>query len=227
MDVHLYANYSAVKALCLDTLNEDRLALIIKNYMMNERIPEPERINKEESVFLLRNPNKSVCGFDIKIGVSLANVLKTSVISSMEMEFLLKFFEDRKYMITIDIETRTIFIFLRKDIKSTEILEGYFYASMCGLYICMARRIPIDLLLRCETSELSYPLLNTYILRKKFADSNSNLQLSIAIQSVCAMDLIVSNEYKAFVNSLEENGWTTKTNLLAVDAWRFCKETSG
>lgn len=46
-------------------------------------------------------------------------------------------------MITIDIETRTIFIFLRKDIKSTEILEGYFYASMCGLYICMARRIPI------------------------------------------------------------------------------------
>lgn len=56
--VHLYANYSAVKALCLDTLNEDRLALIIKNYMMNERTPEPQMINQEESVFLLGNPCK-------------------------------------------------------------------------------------------------------------------------------------------------------------------------
>lgn len=56
--VHLYANYSAVKVLCLDTLNEDRLALIIKNYMINERIPDPKRLNKEESVFLLSNPSK-------------------------------------------------------------------------------------------------------------------------------------------------------------------------
>lgn len=56
--VHLYANYLAVKVLCLDTLNEDRLALIIKNYMINERIPEPKKLNKEESVFLLDNPSK-------------------------------------------------------------------------------------------------------------------------------------------------------------------------
>lgn len=45
-----------------------------------------------------------------------------------------------------------------------------------------------------------------YILHKKFANSNSNVQLSPAIQSVCATDLIVSNEYKAFITSLEMNG---------------------
>lgn len=56
--VHMFANYSAVKVLCLDTLNEDRLALNIKNYMINERILEPKRMNKEESVFLLGNPSK-------------------------------------------------------------------------------------------------------------------------------------------------------------------------
>ncbi|EFN84004.1 RUS1 family protein C16orf58 homolog [Harpegnathos saltator] len=219
--VHLYANYSAVKALCLDTLNEDRLALIIKNYMMNERISEPQKINKEESVFLLGNPSKEICGFNIKIGASFASLLKRNVISSMEMEFLLKFFEDRRYLITIDIETRTIFIILKKDIKPIEVLEGYFYAFMCGLYICMAKQISVNLLLRSETFEISYPLLNTYILHKKFANSNSNVQLSIAIQSVCATDLIVSNEYKAFVSSLEMNGWITETNLLGVGAWRF------
>jgi len=86
---------------------------------------------------------KSVCGFDIKIGVSFASVLKRNVISSMEMEFLLKFFEDRKYLITIDIETRNIFIILKKNAQPADVLEAYFYASMCGLYICMARMIPV------------------------------------------------------------------------------------
>lgn len=61
----------------------------------------------------------------------------------MEMEFLLKFFEDRKYLITIDSETRTIFVILKKDVKPIEVLEGYFYASMCGLHICMVKQIPI------------------------------------------------------------------------------------
>lgn len=84
-----------------------------------------------------------MCGFDIKIGVSFTSVLKRNVISSMEMEFLLKFFEDRKYLITIDIERRTISIILKKDIKPSEVLEGYFYAAMCGLYICLMKKIPI------------------------------------------------------------------------------------
>jgi len=63
-----------------------------------------------------------------------------------------------------------------------------------------------DLLLKSETSEPSYPLLNTYILYKKFMDSNSNTQLSIPIQSICATDLIVSNEYKTFLENLNING---------------------
>lgn len=56
--VHIYANYSAVRALCLNTLNEDRLALIIKNYMVHERISEPQNINKEESIFSFGNISK-------------------------------------------------------------------------------------------------------------------------------------------------------------------------
>jgi len=86
---------------------------------------------------------KNVCGFNIEIGISFADILKRDIISSMEMEFLLKFFEDRKYLITIDIKRRNISIILKKDIRSVEILEAYFYASMCGFYICIAKKIPI------------------------------------------------------------------------------------
>lgn len=178
MAVHLSANYLAVKALCLDTLNEARLALIVRHYMTNKRVPKSQSINKKESIFPIGNPSKSViikiillyiffvfplyteemvrynicytlflakrvCGFDIKIGVSFASVLKKIEISSMEMNFLLTFFEDRKYLITMDIETRSIFVILKTNAQPTDILEAYFYASMCGFYICIAQKIPI------------------------------------------------------------------------------------
>ncbi|KAL0116620.1 hypothetical protein PUN28_009927 [Cardiocondyla obscurior] len=220
--VHLYANYSAVKALCLDTLNEDRLAIIIKNFITNEQIPKPQKVNKEESVFLLKNPTRNVHGFHIKIGASFASILKRNIISSIETEFLLKFFKNRKYILGIDIKKRNIFIILKKNAQPVEILEAYFYASMCAFYLCIARKIPIDILLTPETSEISYPLLNIYILHKLFRSSNSNVHLSsVTIQSICAIDEIISDEYKTFLESLEKNGWKTETNLLAVDAWRF------
>lgn len=219
--VHLLANYLAVKALCLDTLNEARLALVVRNYMTNERIPDSKIINKKESIFRLGNPTKRVCGFDIKIGVSFASVLKKDAISSMEMNFLLTFFEDRKYLITMDIETRSIFVILKTNVQPTDILEAYFYASMCGFYICIAQKIPIDLLMQSETSELSHPLINTYILYKKLANSDTDTKLPLVIQSVCAGDLIVSNDYSAFLADLKTKGWNTETNLLTVGAWRF------
>ncbi|XP_071577186.1 RUS family member 1 [Temnothorax nylanderi] len=225
--VHLYANYSAVKALCLDTLNEDRLAIIVKNYMINEQIPEPSKVNKEESVFLLKNPTRSVHGFGIKIGVSFGSILKRNIISSTEKEYLLKFFENKMYIIVIDIKKRNIFITLKRHIQPIEILEAYFYASTCAFYLCIARKIPIDILMKCETSEISYPLLYVYILHKTFANPNSTIQMStVTIQSIGAADIIVSNEYKAFLSSLEMNGWKTRTNLLAVDAWRLYMDNS-
>lgn len=57
--VHLYANYRAVKAVCLNSLNEDRLALLLQSYLTSQKIPGPEEVNKSESVLLYGN----ICGF--------------------------------------------------------------------------------------------------------------------------------------------------------------------
>jgi len=59
------------------------------------------------------------------------------------MEFSLNFFVNKKYIIMIDIEKRDIFIILKKDVQSIEILEAYFYASMCAFYLCIATKISI------------------------------------------------------------------------------------
>lgn len=76
------------------------------------------------------------------------------------------------------------------------------------MYILMQLLIIItqDILLKPETSEISYPLLNVYVLHKLFTNSSSNIQSIVTIQSICVTDVIVSNEYKAFLSNLEMSG---------------------
>ncbi|XP_017762365.1 PREDICTED: RUS1 family protein C16orf58 homolog [Eufriesea mexicana] len=219
--VHLYANYSAVKALCLNSLNEDRLALIIKSYISNEVIPKPEEVNKKESVFLLTKPTMSICGFNIKIGVSLAALIKKDIILTSDTELSLKLFLDRKYLISIDVQNRTIFICLKKDAQPYDVLEAYFHACLCGLFICMSLKVPLDVFLKPEVSDLSYPLMRLYVLNKKYSTTNNSIQSSKAIESIYATNLMISGEYKAFISELENKGWITEPNLLPVAGWRF------
>ncbi|CAK9822000.1 RUS family member 1 [Anthophora retusa] len=219
--VHLYANYSAVKALCLNSLNEDRLALIVKSYITNEVIPEPEEVNKKESVLLLTKPTMNMCGFNIKIGVSLAALIKNDTISTSDTELSLKLFLDRKYLISIDVQNKTIFICLKKDAQPYDVLEAYLHACLCGLYICMSMKVPLDLFLKPEVSEMSYPLMRLYVLKKKYSTTNNSVQSSKTIESIYATNVLISSEFKAFISGLESKGWMTETNLLPVAGWRF------
>ena len=219
--VHLYANYSAVKALRLNSLNEDRLALIVKSYVTNETIPEPDEVNKKESVLLFAKPTISICGFNVKMGVSLAALLKKNIISTSDTELSLKLFLDRKYLISIDVQNRTIFICFKKDAQPYDVVEAYLHACLCGLYICMSLKVPLDIFLKPEVSEPSYPLMRLYIFNRRYSTSNSSMQLSKAIESIYATNLMISSECKAFIGGLESKGWITETNLLPVATWRF------
>ncbi|XP_015116721.1 RUS1 family protein C16orf58 homolog isoform X2 [Diachasma alloeum] len=54
--VHVYANYSAVRSLRFNSLNEDRLALVLDNYAKCGRILGVEECNKRESLLLFQKP---------------------------------------------------------------------------------------------------------------------------------------------------------------------------
>lgn len=59
--VHIVSNYFAVTSLELNTLNEDRLSLIIEDYILYHTISNVEEINSRESVFiLLEKPGKII-----------------------------------------------------------------------------------------------------------------------------------------------------------------------
>lgn len=77
------------------------------------------------------------------MGVSLASLIKKDIIPASDTELSLKLFLDRKYLISIDVQNRTIFICLKKDAQPYDVLEAYFHACLCGLFICMSLKVPL------------------------------------------------------------------------------------
>lgn len=219
--VHLYANYSAVKSLRLNTLNEDRLALLVKHYFIHGTVSDPEEVNNKESVFLLSKPVKKVCGFHIKVGVSLSYILKKKSCSiSKSIEQLLKYFYHKEYLIFVDIQEKTIFVLLKKNIKQSEILKAYFHAYICGILTSMSQQLPIELFLTTETSRPSFPLMRLYLLFKKHYTPVSYELYSSEETAFHITDIIIEKEYQTFVKCLENKGWILKTNLLPISSWR-------
>lgn len=168
----------------------------------------------------------NICGFNIKIGVSLAALIKEDIILTSDTELALKLFLDRKYLISIDVQNKTIFICLKKDAQPYDVLEAYFHACLCGLFICMSLKVPLvsklykwilmlifwsitffqDVFVKPEVSDLSYPLMRLYVLNKRYSNTNNRIQSSKAIESIYATNLLISGEYKAFISDLESKG---------------------
>lgn len=58
--IHIYANYSAVKVLTFNSLNEDRLILLFHNYIDDGIIHDTKLINQQESLLPFHNSRKTI-----------------------------------------------------------------------------------------------------------------------------------------------------------------------
>lgn len=54
--LHLFANYKAVRSVVMETLNEARLAIVLRRYLLDGQIPSPAEANRREPVFLGTSP---------------------------------------------------------------------------------------------------------------------------------------------------------------------------
>ncbi|KAI4502870.1 hypothetical protein M0802_001914 [Mischocyttarus mexicanus] len=220
--IHLYANYSAVKALGLNTLNEDRLALLVKNYLIHETVPNIVEINKKESIFLFERPTKDLCGFHIELGASLSYILKKNSHNiSKRIEDFLQDFQHKEYLIFVDIKKKTIYVVLKKNIGQYEILKAYFHACLCGILTSMSQQFPIELLLTTETYRPSFPLIRIYLLYKKCDSLQDHNSFSSMESTFYDTDSIIDKEYQTFVKHLENKEWNLRNNLLPINSWRY------
>ncbi|XP_077397928.1 RUS family member 1 [Festucalex cinctus] len=70
--LHLYANYKAVRSVVMETLNEARLAIMLRHFLRDGHVPTPLEANREEPVFLEFRKT-----LPIKLGVRLHEVVQS------------------------------------------------------------------------------------------------------------------------------------------------------
>lgn len=214
--IHLYANYMAVRALRMNSLNEDRLALVLKKYLLRGTVPDPEWTNKEESLLLLGKPTKDVCGFEIKIGITLSTIAR----KNFQICSLLEYFQHRNYLIAVDQSCKKIYVGLRKGAQPCDVLQAYFHAYLCAVSACITRKLPLNLLMYAEGTEPSHLLMRLLLLTQNPMSEENDGKFEGSFMT----NSMVSEEYKRFVANLKQKGWDLNQNLLPVGMWRFSHE---
>ncbi|XP_052798184.1 RUS family member 1-like [Mya arenaria] len=88
--LHLYSNFSAVRCVVMETLNQARLHILLQEYFKTGTILSPRIVNSREPV--LWSTRRTL---DIKLGVSISSLAKRSP----DMQHLLEIFKKRGYLL--------------------------------------------------------------------------------------------------------------------------------
>lgn len=167
--VHIYANYKAVKALKISTLNSARLNIVISSYLETGSALSPDIVNKKEAVVLgqglsgkltekglllmfqwkenltlmLPTAAKNLCGHDITIGESIAAFIRDTALTADQFKVLHHLHQDRGYLLVPSKKHRKIHILLQQGVSaySTEIVQAYFHAVLLGIATNMTNEL--------------------------------------------------------------------------------------
>lgn len=138
--LHLYSNYKAVTALIFKNLNNLRITLILKGYLLVNAALGPESINKIESVFLgFGGSVEKFCGFKIVLGCSLKKVL--SGFNPDELKGLINVYRNRKYLLLANIKSRCIYVAFEKGESASDVISAYYNAVLLGIATCIYNKI--------------------------------------------------------------------------------------
>ncbi|XP_044019590.1 RUS family member 1-like [Aphidius gifuensis] len=219
--LHIYANYSAIRALRLSSLNEDRLALILDRYIDESHLASVDEINQKESLFFGGQLTKQMCGFEISIGASLASIFKNKKSNHLESEYFEEIvyrFRDEKYLIYPVIEDKKIYIALRKDAQYLDILKAFFTSYYYGLIIS-AQLGNEKMIYKLTVNKLG-PRTITYNQmydKKYWAAGNKN---NLALQTMKHFDSIINKDFESWYELLQKSDWKHEVNHLPVAGWR-------
>ncbi|XP_033230706.1 RUS1 family protein C16orf58 homolog isoform X2 [Belonocnema kinseyi] len=202
--VHLFANYSAVRALRFHSINENRLSLIMMIYDEEKRIPTPDEVNKLEPVFFTQNLVKAKYGFRIKMGCSFQNVSQVIVPNEGYIRYLSNFIRREKFFACMDVGRNTNWVFLKKEANSTDAIRAYLYSYCIGRYF--------------------YEWFPEYKNKSIFSLKKDNLDVNCFGESLLIKYLESEDEVfrncEDFISQLKETEWTIDSHFLPIGPWR-------
>ncbi|XP_014281014.1 RUS family member 1 [Halyomorpha halys] len=218
--LHLFSNFKAVKALNINKFNTERLNYVIQDYILTERICTPAETNRRESVILGSGLNsKYICGYNIKIGDSIEQLVKKKQIYPFELQLLTHVYKGRKYLLLTNMINKVIYICLDRSYTSSDILEGYFHGVFHAISASYLAKHDLDVLkpmLLENKNSLPYKIIKAAETGKNEGKILSRLDADVVI----AIDNLASQESSIFLSALSKYGWSLENNHLYIGDWR-------
>ncbi|KAL5015975.1 hypothetical protein ScPMuIL_005564 [Solemya velum] len=197
--LHLYANYSAVTAVVMETLNMARLHILASHYFEDTTILPVSVVNYLEPVVW---PTRMK--FDIKLGVSMSNICR----SSEDIDILRSVYKDSSYLLNVDLKRRTIFIVLNERSTVENELLSCYQAELINFV--MERKVKFLQNLDSRLQALATAL------------DDGDVQGILSISYNYSVNSILY-----FMDSIVKNGWKTDRALLCSEEWRAIWDFNG
>ncbi|KAL0902385.1 hypothetical protein ABMA27_000269 [Loxostege sticticalis] len=232
MVLHIVFNYFAVRAVCLRTLNEPRYLQVIDTYLKKEVLASPCDINRKEPIiFYHLGPNLldlKLCGFQIKLGCSIKKHLnehpKASNIISIQ-----KIYNKRLYVIIPCINKRKMYVLIKDNATTEDILCAYFHAVLLSIIVCAINDFPLSLYQNDGDprpfAQVCQTLQSAEWTREPASEGAYSLggfNYEPTHDLIAYVDKIVQKEWRRVRAGLVTTGWDLSKHLLIVDEWRIC-----
>lgn len=196
--LHLYANYKAVTSVVMETFNQARLHIVVKEYLTSFTIPSVANVNyKEPVIWKLRRP------LDVKLGVSLDNLC----LRSEDLLWVLKIYKNSNYLLGLDLKSGCIYIVLSRDADVANEIQSCFQAEIIN-YV-------YENLYKNEE-------MNTDLSFIANALHTGDIEQTL----YCSYQYTLSR-IEDFRRSVIKNGWLAEPALLNSDEWRALWDSNG
>ncbi|XP_078393253.1 RUS family member 1 isoform X1 [Cetorhinus maximus] len=192
--LHLYANYRAVRAVVMDTLNQSRLSLMVNEFLRTGRVPPPSSVNPREPL---------LPAFQWRLSIRLGTPLHSILDSAYDYQRAIE--NNRKnYLLGLNRNTGVVCVSLREGAGSVDMIEACFHVEV------------LNELLRPDPGSLR-------VGRAAFAELQAKLKSERDERlwdMVAATHLLVDQLYPRLLSEARAAGWLTERNHLGADEWR-------
>ncbi|XP_077995732.1 RUS family member 1-like [Glandiceps talaboti] len=204
--LHLFSNYRAVSCVVMETINQARLHIMVRDYLWDSGgyTPHLKIVNASEPVVWKQQKITR-----IKLGTQFNQVVE----SVGDLEQLLQGRRDVNYLLAVD-KNNNIGIVLHQDCRALDVLKSCFHAEI------------IDFVIQLAVSNKERPMYRLRdvdsLMGQLYALTNQGRGLSRADYTniVLVSQSLADQLFPRFVKELENTGWVTDYNLLGPDEWR-------
>ncbi|XP_025089925.1 RUS1 family protein C16orf58 homolog [Pomacea canaliculata] len=189
--LHLFANYRAVRAVCMESLNQARLHIIMQDYFSYGTVPDVVTVNLREPVVMIKSQKPNIA-----LGVSFS----TACSRYKDFESIKKAYSDlsSKYLLCYSKDRDLLIIVLSHEAEVKDQLQACVQAEL------------LRFLLQKPRQALS-PQFQHLVSHLDVDDEVTAMQLTYKASEKLMPSLL---------QELKSNGWITSYTLLGANEWR-------